>query len=300
LAQKINGDHRFFLSNPIVSDVEERFKKDILLSSGVLSQLGMDTDYLSTRILSLDVEDVLNYLDEVSNSQATKTIRKKVCLIGPPEAGKTSLKKCLLNIKPLKQEQRTVGVDVDEWNLKKKISDKEMDCYIGVWDFAGQNEFQEVHQIFFSEETLFLLVFDLSVFDSSSSSQSDTLSTLQHLKHSVEQRLSKYHQMILVGTHLDKLNVGNKNERATEILEEMSNHFFALKRLEINQRIRSHQGKNTQLGEQDKEILETIERLSEESKVHPIFASFAVNSMDGTNTNQLTQFIQGIYSATAL
>ena len=78
-----------------------------------------------------------------------------------------------------KRDERTVGVDIYEWDTKKDNRFKHIDCRIdlqdkeldelcgdvnakfSVWDFAGQHVYHATHELFFSPRALYVLVWDM-------------------------------------------------------------------------------------------------------------------------------------------
>lgn len=108
----------------------------------------------------------------------------KVIFVGMAMVGKTSMIKRLIKgqnaIIPT-QDERTIGVDIYEWDPKKDkrfehintniaIYDSELrdacgevDVKFSVWDFAGQHVYHATHELFFSQRALYVLVWDMGV-----------------------------------------------------------------------------------------------------------------------------------------
>lgn len=106
----------------------------------------------------------------------------KVIFVGMAMVGKTSMIKRLIEGRDAvipKHDERTVGVDIYEWNPKKDmrytdidsrilIQDKEIaevcgdvEVKFSVWDFAGQHVYHATHELFFSPRALYVLVWDM-------------------------------------------------------------------------------------------------------------------------------------------
>jgi GTPase SAR1 family protein len=106
----------------------------------------------------------------------------KVIFVGMAMAGKTSMIKRLIEGEGAKiptRDERTIGVDIYEWDPKKdhrfehidsriELQDKELeetcgdvDVKFSVWDFAGQHVYHATHELFFSQRALFVLVWDM-------------------------------------------------------------------------------------------------------------------------------------------
>lgn len=106
----------------------------------------------------------------------------KVIFVGMAMVGKTSMIKRLIEGRDAvipTHDERTVGVDIYEWDPKKDkrfmeidsrivFQDKELahtcgdvDVKFSVWDFAGQHVYHATHELFFSPRALYVLVWDL-------------------------------------------------------------------------------------------------------------------------------------------
>jgi len=122
--------------------------------------------------------DLTTNFDEVTVNDTLKVI-----FVGMAMAGKTSMIKRLIegeNAIVPKRDERTVGVDIYEWNPKDDqrfehidsridFQDKELDELCGdvdvkfsVWDFAGQHVYHATHELFFSPRALYVLVWDMA------------------------------------------------------------------------------------------------------------------------------------------
>ena len=114
----------------------------------------------------------------------------KVIFVGMAMVGKTSMIKRLIEGEDAvipSHDDRTVGVDIYEWDNKKdkrfehidsriQFEDKELEQAIctkagttehnvnvkfSVWDFAGQHVYHATHELFFSPRALYVLVWDM-------------------------------------------------------------------------------------------------------------------------------------------
>jgi GTPase SAR1 family protein len=124
-----------------------------------------------------DLKDLSNNLDDVTVNDTLKVI-----FVGMAMAGKTSMIKRLIEgetaVVP-KRDERTVGVDIYEWDPKDdrrfehidsriELGDKELvelcgdvNVKFSVWDFAGQHVYHATHELFFSPRALYVLVWDM-------------------------------------------------------------------------------------------------------------------------------------------
>jgi len=106
----------------------------------------------------------------------------KVIFVGMAMVGKTSMIKRLIEGKHAvvpTHDERTVGVDIYAWDPVKdkrfehidsriQFQDKELaetcgdvDVKLSVWDFAGQHVYHATHELFFSSNALYVLVWDM-------------------------------------------------------------------------------------------------------------------------------------------
>ena len=113
----------------------------------------------------------------------------KVLLIGDGGAGKTSLAYRLTkpNEELPKEEQRTRGVDIYDWKYQRNKKSH----LIHIWDFGGQVMYDMVHQYFYSQRALYILM------DSSRSGANEHDSRLNQLLQSAE-LFGRNSQMIMI------------------------------------------------------------------------------------------------------
>ena len=126
--------------------------------------------------------DSVNSLEDVSFDRVTVNDTLKVIFLGMAMVGKTSMIKRLIEgrdaVVPT-NDQRTIGVDIYNWDPKKDARFEHIDSRIefqdtelakacgdvnvkfSVWDFAGQHVYHATHQLFFSSRALYVLVWDM-------------------------------------------------------------------------------------------------------------------------------------------
>jgi internalin A len=118
---------------------------------------------LPPELSGTDVQTVLSYLRELflassaagekpedSNSIIVK--RMKIMMVGPGEAGKTTLVHRLIEGKFEGGFSMTDGV-----SMADLIVD---DLRISLWDFSGQSVYMNTHSLFFSTRTVFMIVWN--------------------------------------------------------------------------------------------------------------------------------------------
>lgn len=100
---------------------------------------------------------IQEYFDQRKKSGEELLNEVKLILLGDGRSGKTSLANRLLG-KPLpKEDDRTQGVDIviGEYNFK---SSNGGNFKINIWDFAGQDKYKTLHQLFYTESSLYVMV----------------------------------------------------------------------------------------------------------------------------------------------
>lgn len=90
-------------------------------------------------------------------SSGTKALNElKVILVGRGGAGKTSIRKRLIEDRFDPKQQETAGIEIDHWELDRKKDG----ITAHVWDFAGQDITHATHQFFLTRRSLYLLVLE--------------------------------------------------------------------------------------------------------------------------------------------
>lgn len=97
-------------------------------------------------------------------------IQKKICMLGAPSVGKTSLVKRFVESIFQESYQTTVGVKID----KKNLSVKGQDLSLILWDLHGESKFQRVNKTYLRGMAGYFLVVD--------STRPETLETALTLK----------------------------------------------------------------------------------------------------------------------
>jgi hypothetical protein len=88
----------------------------------------------------------------------------KLVLVGEGNVGKTTLLKALKGTTegaPRQGEPTTHGVEIDRHALRLAHPDKDgVEIQLNAWDFGGQDVYRVTHQFFFSQRSLYLLVWE--------------------------------------------------------------------------------------------------------------------------------------------
>jgi len=100
---------------------------------------------------------ILEYL-KAKSKDSVKVYEAKLMIVGEPGAGKTTLRKKLLdpNAQLPRKVDTTEGIDIAVW----KYPYKKENYTVNLWDFGGQEIYRSTHQFFMSERVLYVLLAD--------------------------------------------------------------------------------------------------------------------------------------------
>jgi GTPase SAR1 family protein len=122
-------------------------------------------------------KEILDYLRELLREPKTEVFRMKVMLVGPGEAGKTTLLNHLLKGEFVPSEGMTDGVSMRTWSPQLPLfpspspsqdemrdqsssNSSEPKIQLSMWDFGGQEIYLNTHPILFTDKTLYLIVWN--------------------------------------------------------------------------------------------------------------------------------------------
>ena len=102
---------------------------------------------------------IIEYFRQLEKTGADPLLEAKLILLGDGRAGKTSLANRLLG-KALPQEaDRTLGVDIVIGEYSFPVAEGRQ-FKLHIWDFAGQDKYKPLHQFFYTEGAVYVLVAD--------------------------------------------------------------------------------------------------------------------------------------------
>lgn len=112
-------------------------------------------------VVNTSKEAVLSYFNDISKGKTFINKDVKLILIGNSEVGKTTLSKYLNNEIDLNKDHPATHW-MEEKQLKSKhiIEKIKEKCNINLFDFGGHDYFHDTHHLFFSKNTIYLLLWD--------------------------------------------------------------------------------------------------------------------------------------------
>ncbi len=109
-----------------------------------------------------DIDEIVGYYEQLADAE-DHIFEAKVLIVGEPKAGKTTLFRKLQNPDYLPQtatdeeKEQTIGVNIE---VLKFPFNEEKDFSAHLWDFGGHEKQYVLHQYFFTERSLYVLLAD--------------------------------------------------------------------------------------------------------------------------------------------
>ena len=137
------------------------------LPSEITQLTGLTTLYLEENPISKELEAVyhqglpalFNYLRRLAEESET-LYEIKLILVGEGDVGKTTLLEALLGNPLVKNRSSTEGMEIAQEKIPLPHPDTKHTLQCNAWDFGGQKIYRVQHQFFFSENAVYLLVWD--------------------------------------------------------------------------------------------------------------------------------------------
>ncbi len=105
---------------------------------------------------------IINYYLQHEAGEKKPLNEAKMLLVGQGSVGKTSLVKRLLWDEFDPHEEKTEGIEIEEW---EEVTVDDQKIKLNVWDFGGQEIMHATHQFFLTKRSLYLLVLDARLGD---------------------------------------------------------------------------------------------------------------------------------------
>ena len=102
-------------------------------------------------------ETLIAFLEELEKGAGRP--QGKLLLVGEGRVGKSSLLRALLNLNHDQNLLSTHGSKIESWEVEG-VPGQRHPVRLNCWDFSGQEQMRETHQMFFTAPALYLLVWD--------------------------------------------------------------------------------------------------------------------------------------------
>jgi small GTP-binding protein len=111
----------------------------------------------SPEIIKQGNQAIQEYFDQRKKTGEELLNEAKLILLGDSRSGKTSLANRLLGKDLPKETDRTQGVDIVIGEYDFPLASGQ-NFKINIWDFAGQDKYKTLHQLFYTESSLYVMV----------------------------------------------------------------------------------------------------------------------------------------------
>ena len=108
-------------------------------------------------IIKQGTEAIREYFNQRKKTGEELLNEAKLILLGDGRSGKTSLANRLLGKELPKEKDRTQGVDIVIGEYGFPVANGK-EFKINIWDFAGQDKYKTLHQLFYTESSLYVMV----------------------------------------------------------------------------------------------------------------------------------------------
>lgn len=104
-------------------------------------------------------EDLIRYWLELDNKSIIDNDHTKLIFVGNCRTGKTSLARFLRENVFERKSNSTHGIKIEPWEISSNRKSGQ-NLTIHIWDFGGQEYFHATHRLFFTENSVYVLVWD--------------------------------------------------------------------------------------------------------------------------------------------
>lgn len=99
-------------------------------------------------------KEIIEFILFNQNKEMTALNEAKILVLGDESSGKSSLVERMVYDRFDEEYTSTKGIDIEEYKLENSA------IKVKIWDFAGQEITYQIHNLFMSQESLYLLVVD--------------------------------------------------------------------------------------------------------------------------------------------
>jgi internalin A len=155
-----------YISNNQITDASflKELKSLTSLKLGFNPKLNLpETLFNKSELGRKEIDEIVRYYEQIKKEGQDYIYEAKVLIVGEPGSGKTTLFRKLQNSSYLPQEatneekQSTIGVEIE---ILEFPFDEEKNFKAHLWDFGGQEKQYVLHQYFFTERSLYILLAD--------------------------------------------------------------------------------------------------------------------------------------------
>ena len=129
---------------------------------GIPGEINLNNNPLSTPPIDIILEgrnEVLSFLEDLEKQGTAKLFEAKLIIVGDGGAGKTTLRRKLVNpdAQLPQEEESTRGIDIAHYQFETPEGNN---FRMNIWDFGGQTIYHATHQFFLTRRSLYVLVCD--------------------------------------------------------------------------------------------------------------------------------------------
>ncbi|KAF2072479.1 hypothetical protein CYY_006211 [Polysphondylium violaceum] len=171
-------------------------------------------------IVSKGLKDIVAFLRELETG-ARPCLRSKLVVLGDPGVGKSSVVQCIKGKKKKTASSTAtpstgdLGIEIEQYDFDAVFDEDDKRrrvITLTTWDIANQDVYFATNQLFDSERSIYIVVWDLN---------NDNFSNIEYWLHSIVS-VSPNSPIVLVGTHID--NFENMNV-VNAVLESVASRF---------------------------------------------------------------------------
>lgn len=109
------------------------------------------------------LKDIHNYLQSLKDDYVIPNDQIKMLLLGNTKSGKSALIHYLEKGEYKQNQASTHGIEHIIWKpyeITTQASEEEINLKVAVWDFGGQEFYHNTHSLFFSENAIYIVLFE--------------------------------------------------------------------------------------------------------------------------------------------
>ena len=97
----------------------------------------------------------------IASSKFNYLNESKIIMVGGGNAGKTSIVRMLTENQFDRKEKQTKGIRIVPWEIDVNLRKQGIvPVKLNIWEFGGQKILHDTHKLFFTDNTIYILVLD--------------------------------------------------------------------------------------------------------------------------------------------